>query len=770
MPWKGTMIDRFRLLRNIGQFDSVTATAYAFQRLTLLYAENGRGKTTLSAIFRSLAQDRPDLILERHRLAAAHPPEVIIDCAGGPQPAIFQSGAWNRRLPSLAVFDDAFVDENVCSGLSVEAEHRQNLHELIIGAQGVALNQQLQAFVTQIEAHNAELRTRAAAVPAAAMGGMTIDAFCALQPRPNIDADIQEAERALQAAREQTPIREARPFEAITLPAFDTAAIERVLLRDLPDLDTAAATRVQEHLSRMPAGSEAWVADGMRRIPPGGRECPFCAQDMTASPVLAHYRAFFSEEYRNLKDSIGRLANSIDQAHSDNGPITLERALRTGSERRAFWARFADMPEIALDSTAVTEDWRRARQLIATTLAAKAATPLDRMELSEETKAAIAAYDLHRTDAADLSGQLLAANRNINIIKEQAAAGNVTARGADLVRLQATKARQDPNVAPLCDAYAAEKTAKNATEQQRDQARQALEQYRRNVFPNYQNAINQYLARFNAGFRLEQIQPTNTRGGSACSYSLRINNVVVPVTADAGSGQPAFSNTLSSGDRNTLALAFFFSCLDQDPDLSGKVIVIDDPVSSLDDNRSLTTVQEIRRLLPRVAQVIILSHSKPFLCQTWESSDPTQRTALQVRREGPTSSTIDAWNVDADLITEYDRRHEKLRTYVQTGATGNLRDIAVDIRPTLEYFCRVAYPANYPPGDLLGNFRDRCQTRLNQGNPIMPAADVQELRDLTDYGNRFHHNSNPHGYLTVVVTDAELQGFVQRTLDFCTRR
>ncbi len=599
---------------------------------------------------------------------------------------------------------------------------------------------------------------------------MTIDAFCALQPRPTIDAEIQEAERALQAAREQTPIREAHPFDAIALPAFDTAAIEQLLARDLPGLDMAAVARVQEHLSRMPAGSEAWVADGMTRIPTGGQDCPFCAQDMAASPVLTHYRAFFSAEYRTLKEGISRLAGGINETHSDNGPIAFERALRTASERRAFWVRFADMPEITLDSAAVSEEWRLARQLIATALARKAATPLDRMELSPEIRAAIAAFDEHRTRAAELSGQLLAANRAIHVIKEQAAAGNVAARQADLVRLQATKARQDPAVSPLCDAYSAEKAAKTATEQRRDQARQSLEQYRRNVFPNYQNAINQYLARFNAGFRLEQIHPANTRGGSACSYSLRINNVVVPVTADAVPGQHAFSNTLSSGDRNTLALAFFFACLDQDPNLAGKVIVIDDPVSSLDDNRSLTTVQEIRRLLPRVAQVIILSHSKPFLCQTWESSDPTQRAALHVRRDGPTSSTIDAWNVDTDLVTEYDRRHEKLRNYLQNGAAGSLRDIAVDIRPTLEYFCRVAYPANYPPGDLLGNFRDRCQTRLNQGNLVMSATDVQELRDLTDYGNRFHHDSNPQGYLTVVVTDAELQGFVQRTLAFCSRR
>src|ERR1039458_9210092 len=210
----GIMINRFRLLRNIGQFDSVAATVHAFQRLTLLYAENGRGKTTLSALLRSLATNQPDLILERHRLAAPGPPEVIIDCSGGPPLAMFQNGAWNRCLPMLAIFDDAFIDENVCSGLSVDAGHRQNLHELIVGTQGVALNQQVQGLVARIEVHNAELRARTGAVPAVSMGGMTIDGFCALQARPTIDADIQDAERALEAAREQPPIREARLFRS----------------------------------------------------------------------------------------------------------------------------------------------------------------------------------------------------------------------------------------------------------------------------------------------------------------------------------------------------------------------------------------------------------------------------------------------------------------------------------------------------------------------------------------------------------------------------
>jgi wobble nucleotide-excising tRNase len=765
------MITNFRLLRNIGQFDNVAAGAHQLERLTLIYAENGRGKTTLSALMRSLATNRPDPILERHRLAAPHQPEIIIDCTGGPPFAMFRNGAWNRHLPSLVIFDDTFVDENIFSGLSVDAGHRQNLHELIVGARGVVLNQQLQEIVGRIEQQNQALRNHANAIPVTAMGGMTADAFCGLAARLAIDDEIQDAERALAAAQEQAPIESARPFEPLELAPFDAAGIERLLARDFQGLDIAAAARVQQHLARLPRGSEAWVADGMRRMPADGRECPFCAQDMINSPVIAHYRAFFSDEYRNLKESIAGLLAGIEQTQTDHGPAAFERALRVATERRAFWGRFADVPEIAFDSATLDQDWRRARQLISSAVAAKAAAPLERMALSLEAVEAINVYHAHVDRAVALSRQLLVANRTINLVKERAVGGNIAARQADVVRLKATKSRHENDVATLCNVYLAEKAAKAASERQRDEARRALEQYRQNVFPNYQNAINTYLGRFNAGFRLDQIQAANTRAGSSCTYLLRINNVAVPVTADPAPRRHSFRNTLSAGDRNTLALAFFFASLDQDPNLANKVVVIDDPVSSLDENRSLTTVQEIRRLLPRVAQIIILSHSKHFLCQTWESSNPAQRTALQVRREGgPNSSAIDVWNVAADLVTEYDRRHETLRNFLAAGNPGNLRDIAVHIRPTLQYFCRVAYPADYPPGDLLGNFRDRRQTRLNQNNPIMPLADVQELRDLTDYGNLFHHDSNPQGYLTVAVTDGQVHGFVQRTMRFCSRR
>jgi wobble nucleotide-excising tRNase len=191
--------------------------------------------------------------------------------------------------------------------------------------------------------------------------------------------------------------------------------------------------------------------------------------------------------------------------------------------------------------------------------------------------------------------------------------------------------------------------------------------------------------------------------------------------------------------------------------------VIDDPISSLDDHRSLTTVQEIRRLADRAGQVIVLSHNKPFLCRIWEGSDHTIRVSLQVARDGA-GSTLRSWNVDQDCITEHDRRHAMLREYLVAG-TPNNREVAKAIRPVLEAFLRVACPEHFLPGTLLGPFRNLCFQRVGTARQILDAQDTQELHDLVEYANRFHHDTNP-AWETQAINDGELTGFVQRTICF----
>lgn len=764
------MIHRLQLFRNVGQFDTVAAANLPLSRLTLIYAENGRGKTTLAAILRSLGTGDPLPIAERRRLVAQHPPHIVVDCVGGPPAAMFQNNAWNRSLPDIVVFDDIFIDQNVYSGLSVDSDHRQRLHELILGAQGVNLNEALQGHVARIDEHNRALRAKGEAIPAAARGTLSVDDFCALAARADIDADIQRAERAFAAAEQEDAIRTAPVFDALTLPGFDEDGIAALLQSDLPALDAAAAEQVRVHLEGVGADGEAWVAEGMQRLPAGEngpQPCPFCAQDLRGSPLIAHYRAYFSEAYANLKQAVaGALADS-ERRHGGLGAAAFERSIRTCSERRQFWSRFSEVPEIALDTAEIGRAWRAASDAVAAALRAKQAAPLDRLELSAEARAAIEAFNAHRDEVAALSDRLQAANGQIALVKEQAAAGNRAALAADVAALRATKARHSADIAPLFTDYLDEKAAKAATEGLRDAAREALDQYRAAVFPAYQAAINIYLQRFNTGFRVAGVTSTNTRTGSSCTYNVVINNQAIQVgAANPAPGGPSFRNTLSAGDRNTLALAFFFASLDQDANLAQKIVIIDDPITSLDDHRSLTTVQEVRNLAQRTAQVVVLSHNKPFLCRLWEGADPAIRTALELARDGA-GSTIRAWDVTHDCITEHDRRHALLRQYLE-GAAANNRPVATAIRPVIEAFCRVAYPEHFPPGTLLGPFRNVCELRVGTPQEILDQADTQELREIVEYANRFHHDTN-QAWETEHINDAELLGFVRRTLNFVKR-
>ncbi len=249
------------------------------------------------------------------------------------------------------------------------------------------------------------------------------------------------------------------------------------------------------------------------------------------------------------------------------------------------------------------------------------------------------------------------------------------------------------------------------------------------------------------------------------NYSLVINNTYVPVVSSATENhEPSFRTTLSAGDRNTLALAFFFASLDQNPNLAQTVVVVDDPVSSLDDHRTLATTQELRRLGQRAEQLVILSHSKPFLCRIWDAMDRQMRTTLKLERD-VSGSTIALWSVEADSITEHDRRHTLLSSYLQNGPRDNQLEVARSLRPHMEAYLRVSCPEHFPPGTVLGPFHGLCEAWCGRPNEILSRQQTDELLDIKEFANRYHHDTN-QVWETEIINDAELASFVTRTLQF----
>ncbi|HIJ72363.1 MAG TPA: hypothetical protein HPP87_13565 [Planctomycetes bacterium] len=83
----------------------------------------------------------------------------------------------------------------------------------------------------------------------------------------------------------------------------------------------------------------------------------------------------------------------------------------------------------------------------------------------------------------------------------------------------------------------------------------------------------------------------------------------------------------------------------------------------------------------------------------------------------------------------------------------------------MEKYLRITFPEHCTPGTLLGNFRNHAQNLLKDGQRIMSHFDLHELTDITEYANKFHHDTNP-AWETEHITDNELLGFVKRVLNF----
>ena len=762
------MIRYIKLLRNIGTFDSDDSAALLeIKRLVLIYADNARGKTTLAAVLRSLATGDPLPINERQRLGSQQSPHVVLDCEGEPSNVMFQNGTWNRTLSELKIFDDVFVDENVHSGLDVEPHHRQNLHELILGDQGVTLNRHLKDVVSRVSQHIKALEEKSKAIPDQSRGELSADAFCVLPELPDIEERIKAAESALMAARNQDAVRTTPLFEAIELPEFDIEAIRQLLLTDLPDLNKAAEARVRAHVRILSEGGESWVAEGMRRLAQGNDgPCPFCGQDITGLDLVDHYRVYFSDGYAQLKRNVADMIQNTAQTHLEGTQVVFERAVSTAKQMRQFWATYCKVPPIEINTEAIVQDWNAARETVTNLLKGKQATPLEQHDPSEQHLNVITKFNSYRCEMKVISEMLTGSNEAIREVKDRAETANVEKLRAELAEMEATKARFSNTIAPLCIDYLDEKKAKAHAETERAEARKALEEYRTNVFPALQQGVNNYLHQFNAGFRVDSLKPTNISGpsGSACAYNVVINDTPIAVRGgNTPQGKPSFRNSLSAGDRNTLALVLFFSSLDQNPNLANTIVVIDDPISSLDDHRSLTTVQTVRNLAARAGQVIVLSHNKRFLCSIWGGADRKECLPLEISQKG-SGSTIRTWAVRQDSNTEHDQRYILLQRYA-ANQDGTKKEVAMAIRPHLEGFLRVACPGNFPPGKLLGRFIKECRHKCGKPGEVLSKDMAQELRDIVEYCNRFHHDTNP-AWTAEDINATELLGFVQRTLAF----
>lgn len=152
------MLKKITKLQSIGLFQSGTPVPADFDRVTLLYAENGRGKSTLATLLRACALGDAAKVQAKKTLDTTTPQEaaMLFEFAGKNTPITFSNGAWNTSVSQIVVFDAEFVEQNVYSGQEVRPEQRQALLEFALGDQAVKLRKQIGDLTKKISDETAK--------------------------------------------------------------------------------------------------------------------------------------------------------------------------------------------------------------------------------------------------------------------------------------------------------------------------------------------------------------------------------------------------------------------------------------------------------------------------------------------------------------------------------------------------------------------------------------------------------------------------------------
>lgn len=756
------MIEKFISIKNIGRFRECNPRGdVAFRKLTLLFAENGRGKTTLCAILRSLMTGKHEFISERKTLGTTDPASVQVRIGGNT--ISFLNGAWNTSHPDIVIFDSVFIHDNVYAGDYVDHDHKKNLYRVIVGTQGVQLAEQIKDLDGKIRKTNADISTNKDAVSKTLPDGVGIETYLAWQPVEDIDNKIQQ--KSAEISSRQQVLDKAAEIQSkgllarISLPVFPSDFLT-ILAKQLTDITADAEARVRQQIANHQMGDEGetWLSEGLGYI--ANEQCPFCGQDTKANNLIAAYRSHFNTAYNALKQEVAQLDQRVDAAIGSSSLNTVQLNLSGNLTLAEFWKQFTEvnLPDFPLDQT--RDKYATLRDLASVLAKKKQQNPVETVSPDDTFQNAFDAVKQLQNAVEAYNAVVDACNTRISAQKTAARQGgdNNTLK-RELANLEAKKKRFEPVVVQACKAYQDSLAAKATQEQQKEAARQHLDQHCQNILQTYEQAINNHLDQFNAGFRIVNSRHLYTGGTPSSHYQIQINNTAIDLgDTRTQSGTPCFKAALSSGDRSALAFAFFLAAIKQDPQIANKIVVLDDPFTSLDRFRRTCTQQLIRQVAKIAQQTIVLSHDPHFLNLIWEGYPPADIKVLQLSRIG-NSTTIGEWDIEAETQSTYLKNYSALLNFYRE-RTGTPLGVAKAIRPFLEGMLRARFPGRFQTNEWLGDFIDKIRNAGNADGLQLAQVDLPEIESINDYSRKYHHE---HADSEPISSD-ELHGFVKRTL------
>lgn len=549
--------------------------------------------------------------------------------------------------------------------------------------------------------------------------------------------------------------------KAATEPSFDLDDLFAGLALSLKDVHADAEQIVKQHVARLGGkGAEGWLSQGLHFG--DGLSCPFCDQDVSSNQLVSAYQAHFNAAYAALKSTVAGLQEMVANGMADGVIQSIGRSVDVAASQATAWAEHVHTENVRIDFETANSSLKILREFLLELTRKKQSEPLEALGSVEEKTKAVALWEQFLAPIREANAAIQMAEGLISTYKIQLDGENAMQLQQQVLRLQAIKRRYNPQVVNLLVQLATARTGVNNADKAKKAARESLDGLMTSTLAKYQTSINALLKNFGASFSIKGMS-ANFRGNAPRSdYGLLLRGKDVALEG----GSPSFATALSEGDKRTLAFAFFVASTLVDPKLASRVIVIDDPMCSLDLNRRHHTRTVLRKIHAKAEQLIVLAHDPYFLRDLRDALNKDDSTApiamFQLTAAPHNYTDFASLDIDRECESDYARHHRLLTTF-STGNGGDTATVAKAVRPMLEGYLHRRFPGLVPKGLMFGGVIIHIRDAVAP-NPLCHAVNlVDELTEINDYVGQFHHATNPdaHG---ATISAAALKPFVDRAL------
>lgn len=779
------MIKRIKLIKNIGTFsDYVASPPIQLEKLTFVYGLNTYGKTTLSDIFQSVKNDDFSFLESRKSIPNISGNQQIninykLNNTNQEQELKTQNGSWsnNKLKDNIEIFSSEFIHKNLFTGLSVDRTNKENFTQFILGNTGVELAIDIKNKRQKLNILNKELPSK---IPdfVKDRNEQELIEFLNLDIRNLTIEDLKSeyTNKHLELKKEKEQLDQPEKILAKPDPCLvefvennlldSMQKVNNLLNSSYKDISDEALKKVNEHIAQNFQNikiAENWLKTGKDNIK--GNNCSFCGQELNiVTDLMKSYNQFFNQEYgtfieelesnfsvylKNIKNSFFKLKqrfnNELSKANSFNETVNdgVIKQKITELKEQIELLNEDELNNLISDSLKKIEKLFDEKKL-------KPHTSIYSIDLSE-IKQSVSSY---KGTAVTINKKIRDIIDLVNIYKEKykdigKLKSEINQKEDYLIRIDFKIKRIEQN--SYCEMY------RNSVSEIEELKREItfneteLETNQTSYLQNYYSKIDSLFKQFgSSNFTLEK---TSSARGLQPVYSLKVKFHGQDIS------EKDFSKVFSESDKRALALAVFWTKIEMKTmeEKANSIIILDDPVTSFDDNRISKSIDLFKSSIKEINQLIILTHYPNFIKRFFEKvhAESTDLKFLELKKDSQ-SSKIEVCDIDKLIKSDYQLTFEKITGFID-------RNHENCIKGDLRKFLEACYLPHFFPHKLIQAKKER--------------ADLSQLSKKIDYifseneevKNKFHsfrENTNPDAHIFTLNNIEDVRSFAKEMFDY----